>query len=109
MSAHQIFDAVEAASRVRYAHTPRELTHAVSDFIRFIGEVPDESGPGLAADDARLIQSLGDEVIDRIEKNVSAAIVPAQAQPLVSAVYEIRRLLEQVNHAREHYAPARSV
>ena len=109
MSVHQIFDAVEAASRVRYAHTQRELTHAVSDFIRSVGEVPDESGPGLSADDARLIQSLGDDVIYRIEEHAGAAVVPAQAQLLVSAVYEIRRLLEEVNHAREHYAIARSV
>ena len=109
MSAHQILDAVEAASRVRYAHTQRELTHAVSDFIRFIGEVPDESGPRLAADDARLIQSLGDDVINRIEKQVGETVAPAQAQSLVGAVYEIRRLLEEVNYAREHYAIARSV
>jgi hypothetical protein len=109
MIAHQILDAVEAASRVRDAHTPRALAHAVGDFIRLIGEVPDESGPGLSADDARLIQSLGDDVIDRIEKHVSESPFPAQAQSLVSAVYEIRRLLEEVDHARQHYAIARSV
>ena len=109
MSAHQILDAVEAATHVRDARTSRAFTHAVSDFIRLVGDVPDESGPGLSAEDAHLIQSLGDDVIDRIEKHVSEAAGLAQAQSLVSAVYEIRRLLEEVNHARQHYAIARPV
>jgi hypothetical protein len=108
MSTHQILEAVEAASRVRDARGPRTFTHAVADFIRLVGEVPDECGPGLSAEDARLIQALGDDVIERIEQHVGEAF-PAQARSLVGDVYEIRRLLEEVDHARHHYAIARSV
>ena len=109
MSANPIVDAIDAASLVKDARTPRAFTHAVGEFIRVVGAVPDEYGPTLSAGAARTIQSLGDDVIDRIEERVSSADGSAQAQSLVSAVYEIRRLLEEVNRTRHHYTVARSL
>ena len=109
MSANPILDAVDAASLVRDARTQRAFAHAVREFIRAVGAVPDECGPTLSAGAARTIQSLGDDVIDHIEEHVSEANGSGQERSLVSAVYEIRRLLEEINHTRHHYAIARSV
>jgi hypothetical protein len=107
MSAHLVVDAVEAATRARDARTSRAFAHAVAEFIRVLSLVPDEPAQSLSADDARTIQSLGDDVIERIEKRVEADGAPG-AQALVSAVYEIRRVLEEIAVWRQHYT-ARSV
>lgn len=107
MSATLVADVVEAAARVREAHTTHGLSHAVSGFIRAIGSVPDERANSMTSDEARLLQSLGEDVIELIEEHVADAPNSRQAQSLVSAVYEIRRLLEEARHWRHHYAIAR--
>jgi hypothetical protein len=102
-------DAVAAAGRVRDAHRFRPFKHAVSDFIRVLGAVPDEGGSAISGDGGHILQSLGEDVIDCIEQRAADTTHASDAQGLVSSVYEIRRLLEEVNRFRQHYATARHV
>jgi len=94
---------------VRDAQRFRPFKHAVSDFIRVLGAVPDEGGSTISGDGGHILQSLGEDVIDYIEQRVTDTRHASDAQALVSSVYEIRRLLEEVNRFRQHYATARHV
>ena len=102
--------AAQTASRIRDAAHFRPFRHAVDDFIRVLGSVPDRPAGTLTSDDLRTIELLGNDVIDRIEDRVDGLKSAADAQELVKAVYEIRRLLEEANRFRQHYfATARPV
>ena len=107
MTAGIVTDAIDTAGRVRDAGHLRPFRHAVSDFVRVLGAVPDESADTVSNDDVRVLMGLGEDVIDRIETRVADIPSAADAQTLVSAVYEIRRLLEEVSQWRRHYAIAR--
>lgn len=109
MSTRLIADILEAVARVRTAATMRALRHGVNDFIRVLGSIPDEPAGSLSADQVHVIQSLGDDVIDRIEARVDGIAGVAQALPLVSNVYEIRRLLGDVRRWHLHYPMVRPV
>jgi len=109
VTAGLVAGAVEAAGRVRDAGHFRAFKHAVSDFIRALGSVPDE-GPGqISGEGGQVLQSLGDDVIDLIEQRITDTANAADAQKLAGSVYEIRRLLEEVNRWRQHYTVARHV
>ena len=109
MSASLVTQAVEAGGRVRDAGSSRAFKHAVNDFVRVLGLVPDEGAGALSSDDGHLLQSIGDHVIETIEERVAGALDRGDRQLLVESVYEIRRLLEEVNRFRHHYAIARHV
>jgi hypothetical protein len=109
MSNSLVASAVEMAGRVRDAAHHRQFRHAVSEFVRVLGTVPDEGADTVSSDDARVLQALGQDVIDYIEEHVPDIASAADAQALVSSVYEIRRLLEEVGRWRRHYAIARHV
>jgi hypothetical protein len=109
MTAGIVADAVDAAGRVRDAGHLRPFKRAVSDFVRVLGAVPDEGADTVSNDDVRVLLGLGQDVIDRIEARVTDTSSAADAQTLVRAVYEIRRLLEEVSQWRRHYATARHV
>jgi len=107
MSSRLVADAVDMASRVRDAGRYRQFKHAVSEFVRVLGTVPDEGT--VSSDEVRVLQALGQDVIDHIEERVPDIASAADAQALVGSVYEIRRLLEEVSRRRRHYAIARHV
>lgn len=109
MSAQIVNGAVQAASRVRDAEHPRAFKHAVRDFVQALSLVPDEVAGSVPADGQRVLQSMGQDVIDLIEERVADTPSASDAQELVSSVYEIRRLLEEVHRWRQHYAIARHV
>jgi hypothetical protein len=109
MSSVLVADAVDMASRVRDAEHFRPFRQAVSEFVRVLGTVPDEGTGTISSDEARILQALSQDVIDYIEERVCCTPSAADAQALVSSVYEIRRLLEEVNLRRRHYAIARHV
>ena len=106
MSTRLIAEILEAIARVRAAHSTHALRQAVNDFIRVLGSIPDEPAGSFSADQVHVIQSLGDNVIDRIEERVDAAST-TQALPLIGDIYEIRRLLQEVRRWHLHYAMAR--
>ena len=99
-----------AVSDVRDARHISRFKHAVREFLRVLGDVPDNAAGSVKADDVLAMQVLAQDVIDLIEERVADIQKAADAQELVSEVYEIRRLLEEVTHWRQHYAfTARSV
>lgn len=109
MRSSLITEAVGTATRVRGADGTRVLRHAVSEFIRVLGSVPDEPAHSLSNADVHTIQLLGEDVIRVIEERVGDEAQFAEAQSLVSAVYEIRRLLEEANRWHGHYAGTRRI
>jgi hypothetical protein len=110
MTAGIVADAVEAAGRVKRAGPHlRAFKHAVSDFMRVLAAVPDDRATALGGDDGRVLQSLGEDVIACLEDRIAEEGATADARLLASWVYEIRRLLEEVNRFSHHYAIARPV
>jgi len=109
MTSHIVADAAQAAFRVRDAGHLRTFRRAVDDFVRVLASVPDESAGAVSAEGLRTLETLGQDVIDRIEERVADIGTAADAQELVSDVYEIRRVLEEAGRWRQHYAIARHV
>lgn len=109
MTSHIVADAAQAAFRVRDAGHLKTFRHAVDDFVHVLALVPDESAGSVSADGVRALQTLGEDVIERIEERVTDIGSASDAQELVSDVYEIRRLLEEAGRWRQHYAIARHV
>lgn len=104
MIAHAVDHVAHAASVVRDADHGTRFSRAVRGFIRALSEVPDEPAGSMTSEDVRTLQLLGQDVIDRIEERVPDLHKAADAQELVSGVYEIRRLLEEASRWRQHYA-----
>jgi len=109
MTNRLVADASRAAFSVRDARHLRSFRRAVADFVDLLATVPDERAGALTADGVRALQTLGEDVIDRIEERVADIDKASDAQELVAAVYEIRRLLEQATMWQQHYAIARPV
>lgn len=109
MSPSLVAAAIDAAGRVRDAEHLRPFKHAVGDFVQLLGAVPDEPAGTVSSDEARVLQSLGQDVIDHIEERIPDIASATDAQMLASSVYEIRRLLEEVTRWRRHYTIARHV
>jgi|KBSMisStaDraftv2_1062788.scaffolds.fasta_scaffold234624_3 hypothetical protein len=109
MTSRIVADAAKAAGRVRDAGQLRTFRHAVDGFVHVLASVPDESAGAVSAEGVRTLETLGQDVIDRIEERVDDISSAGDAQELVSDVYEIRRLLEAAGRWRQHYAIARHV
>ena len=109
MNPDVVAGAIDAAARVRDAGHLRAFKHAVNDFVGLLATVPDESAGSATTGGVRALQSLAEDVIDRIEERVVDIPHASDAQELVSSVYEIRRLLEEVSRWQQHYAIARHV
>ena len=109
MTSHIVADAAQAAFRVRDAGHLRRFRRAVDDFVHVLATVPDERAGAVSAEGVRALETLGEDVIERIEERVSDMAQTGDAQDLVSDVYEIRRLLEEAGRWRRHYAIARHV
>jgi hypothetical protein len=109
MTSHIVADAAKAAFRVRDAGHLRRFRHAVNDFVEVLAMVPDEATGAVSNEGVHTLETLGQDVIDRIEERVADIASAGDAQELVSDVYEIRRLLEEAQRWRQHYAIARQV
>ena len=95
-------DVFEAAARARDARTDRALRQAVDHFVRAMSFVPDAAPGALSTEDVRKIRATAESVIGLIEARVER-IPLASAQRLVSAVYEIQRLLEELDRWQRHF------
>jgi hypothetical protein len=105
---HVVSAAVEAAGEVRDAAHLRRFKHAVDDFVSVLSTAPDEKAGALSSRNVRTLQQVGEDVIDLIEERVPDVGSAADAQELVSDVYEIRRLLEETARWRQHYLTERT-
>jgi hypothetical protein len=107
MNADVVNRAVGAAATLRDAHSNHAFEHGLSEFMRALGSVPDAGVHDISAQGIAALQKLSEEVIDAIEAKVESDPASRRTQPLVTKIYEIRRLLEEVHHWRQHYATAR--
>lgn len=96
--------AVGVATRLRKAHQLRAFEHAASEFVRLLGTVPDCSAEELSNTEIMALQRVAEGVIGQIENRLVSGPAPvARQQSLASTVYEISRLLEEVDTWRRHY------
>jgi len=102
MNLQRVSDVARAAGRVRDAQHLSRFKHAVREFMRVLGEAPDEPG-ATTAEDLRSLQLIAEDVIDLIEERVADIEKAGEARELVAAVYEIRRLLEEAVRWQHHY------
>jgi hypothetical protein len=108
MGAGILPQAVEVAARVRDAQRLRGFEHAAADFVRLLGTVPDCAPHELSETEVTALHRLAEGVIERIETRLDSRVdAPGHQQALASTVYEIRRLLEEVDTWRQHYAAGR--
>jgi hypothetical protein len=101
-------DAVDIVTHLREAGSRRAFEHAVSRFTQLIGRVPDAAVADISIEDIGVLQTFGEEVIERIEERAGRVAVPGpHEQALISRLYEIRRLLEEIHQWRRHFANRR--
>jgi hypothetical protein len=103
-----IANILDAVTDVRDAGGRHPFEHAVSQFAQLLGRVPDTTPADTSAEEIGLLQTFGEEVIERIEARVAraAACGPHEQMP-ISRLYEIRRLLEEIHRWRQHFATRR--
>jgi hypothetical protein len=100
--------AVDVVTHVREARDLHTFEHAVGEFMQLLGRVPDAAAGEISGEEIGVLQTLSEEVIDRIEQRAdSAAVRGVHDQALISRLYEIRRLLEEIHHWRQHFAAGR--
>ena len=89
---------------IRDTHRRYPFETAVRDFVKLLATVPDYPATDFSAETISTLKTLAEDVITHIEARLSIGDDPsADQQQLASAVYEIRRLLEEIDHWRQHY------
>ena len=101
MTKNPLVIAIDAANRVRDAHTGRSFDDAVKHFRHILSAMPDETFGPITRDDAHELEQLAEDVIARIESYLTGVRNHDEAQTLASDVYRIRALVEETN--RSHY------
>jgi hypothetical protein len=97
---------LDAAARVSSARSERALRQAVDRFVGGLSLLPDARPGALDRDEIRKIRAAAELVVAHIEELLDT-IQGMSAQRLVSAIYEIRRLLEELDRWERHFsAPA---
>jgi len=90
---------------IRDTHRRHHFSASVRDFVRLLSTVTDYPVTDFSADGIGALKTLAEDVIEHIEVWLSTNASPADQQ-LASAVYEIRRLLEEIDRWRHHYLRA---
>jgi hypothetical protein len=98
---HALGMAVDAANRVRNAHTGRPFDEAVKHFRHVLSAMPDDTFGPLSRTDAHTLEQLSEDVIARIEGYLTSVTDRHEAATLASDIYRIRALVEETN--RSHY------
>lgn len=109
MTQHKVGNAIEAVTHLRDARDLRTFEHAADEFLHVLGRVPNAAADEISDAQIGRLQTLAEEVIDTIEERACrSADGPAAARALISRVYEVRRLLEEVNRWERHVARLKS-
>ena len=104
MESDVLATAANLTETIRNAHRRHHFETAVRDFVRLLATVPDYPAKDFSVDTVGSLKTLSEDVITNIETRISANADPgADQQQLASGVYEIRRLLEEIQHWRRHY------
>jgi hypothetical protein len=103
-----IANTIDVLTHVRAAGGRQSFEHAVGQFAQALGRVPDAAPGEISVEEIGVLQTLSEEVIERIEARVERAPVSGpHEQTLISRLYEIRRLLEEIHSWRRHFATRR--
>ena len=104
MEPDPVADAAEFAETVLTASHSHAFEKAVHGFVQVLATVPDYP-PAMISDDAvRALLALSEQVIEQIEQRIITQQDGASGQrDIVEAVYEIRRVLEDIDRWRRHY------
>jgi hypothetical protein len=109
VTADALANIIDAVSDVRDAVGRHPFEHAVSRFAQVLGCVPDTEPADVSVDEIGLLQTFSEEVIECIEVRVARATVCGpHEQMLISRLYEVRRLLEEIHRWRHHFATRRT-
>jgi len=108
VTADAIAKAIDVFTHVRDAVSRQSFEHAVSQFEQLLGRVPDAAPADISVEEIGVLQTFSEEVIERIEARVErAAVSGPHEQMLISRLYEIRRLLEEIDSWQRHVATRR--
>jgi hypothetical protein len=103
-----IANTIDVVTHVRDAVGRQSFQHAVSQFAQALGRVPDAAPADISPEEIGVLQTFSEEVIERIEARVERApVCGPYEQMLISRLYEISRLLEEIHCWRRHYATRR--
>ena len=109
MSADIMSHAVDVAGRLRDTQRRRPFEHAAAEFVQLLSGVPDCAAHEMSDGEVGALQTIAEGVIGRIETRIDSEVDPAaDREALAGTVYEIRRLLEEVDMWRRHYDMRRS-
>jgi len=103
MEADVIAKATELAETIRTTKHGHAFEKAVDGFVRVLATVPDFPPAAFSDHAVRSLQDLSEQVIAHIEERVNTKQDSASMQQdIVEAVYEIRRVLEDIDRGRRH-------
>ena len=103
MEADVIAKATEFAETARTTKHSHAFEKAVEGFARLLATVPDFPPAAFSDNAVGSLQELSEQVIAHIEERVNTKQDSASVQrDIVEAVYEIRRVLENIDRWRRH-------
>ena len=104
MEPELVAKAAELADIVLATEPSHAFAKAVGNFVQALATVPDYPSATFSDDAVARLLSLSEQVIEQIEQRINTEKdgAPVQ-QDIVGAVYEIRRVLENIDRWRRHY------
>ena len=104
MEPELVAKAAELADIILATGPSHAFTKAVGRFVQVLATVPDYPPETFSDDAVSRLLSLSEQVIEQIEQRINTGKDGAAVQQdIVGAVYEIRRVLENIDRWRRHY------
>jgi hypothetical protein len=104
MEPEAVAKAAELAETILTTKHSHAFAKAVEKFVQVLATVPDYPPATFTDDAVATLLGLSEQVIEQIEQRVSTEQDGASVQQdIVSAVYDIRRVLENIDLWRRHY------
>jgi len=104
MEPELVAKAAEIADIILTTEPSHAFAKAVGRFVQVLATVPDHPPETVSDDTVSRLLSLSEQVIEQIEQRINTEKDGAAVQQdIVGAVYEIRRVLENIDRWRRHY------
>jgi hypothetical protein len=92
---------------IRHAKRPHALEEAAGEFVRLLETIPDCAPHELSNEAIAFLERVAEAVIAEIERRVKLGTnADAVRLNLATAVYRIRRALEEIDRWHRHYSGA---
>lgn len=106
-----IASAIALGQRVSETASGGGFHHAIDDFIRLLGTVPDSPPDAMDADDLAGLRAIAGTVIEQVERRLEARTDHLAKQvTLAQTIYQIQQALENIDRWHRHEpAPADSL